>query len=207
MEVQSVIDEYLRMRLPARFTVIFYSYSPTNLLAKDFPMNLLRNIGIYAVRTSHFLMLDMDIWVSRDFHQEIQRIPPALLHDPMNLFILPIIFLDKKTVLPQCQSLASCVNVYGTPSLPPIPAPFPSCPPAKPKSETVCARIAATCGRWAPKRTFAALLDWKHIAVSHSRLALAPRLAARREDPVLPTAAAGAVGLEQACEVDISSCD
>ena len=110
--MQAVIDEYLRMNLPERFTVIFYSYSPLNPFAKDFPMNLLRNIGIYAVRTSHFLLLDMDIWVNRDFAREIQRIPPSLLNDPSNLFILPIIFLNKKLVLPQCRSLASCVNVY-----------------------------------------------------------------------------------------------
>lgn len=123
-EVQSVIDEYLRMNLPERFTVIFYSFSPANPLAKDFPMNLLRNIGIYAVRTSHFLMLDMDIWVNGDFAREIHRIPSELLRDPSNLFILPIIFLDKNLVLPQCRSLASCVNVYD-PFLPSSEALFP----------------------------------------------------------------------------------
>lgn len=110
-EVQSVISTYLQMNLPSRFSVIFYSYSKSNPLAKDFPMNLLRNIGIYAVQTSHFLMLDMDIWVNHDFYQELHRVPPSLLFDPMNLFIVPIIFINKKLILPQCQSLPSCVNV------------------------------------------------------------------------------------------------
>ena len=53
------------LRLPLKFTVILYIVEPQDLDYYDFPVNLLRNIGIRNVRTTHFLMLDMDMWPSR----------------------------------------------------------------------------------------------------------------------------------------------
>lgn len=62
-EVQSTIKEYLRFNDTDRLTILFYSYRPGNQYANDFPVNLLRNVGIRQITTSHFLMLDMDMWV------------------------------------------------------------------------------------------------------------------------------------------------
>ena len=53
------------LRLPPKFTVILYIVEPQDLYFHDFPVNLLRNIGIRNVRTTHFLMLDMDMWPTR----------------------------------------------------------------------------------------------------------------------------------------------
>lgn len=62
-EVQSTIKEYLRFNDTDRLTILFYGYRPNNKYAKDFPVNLLRNVGIRQIKTSHFLMLDMDMWM------------------------------------------------------------------------------------------------------------------------------------------------
>ena len=63
-ELTSSVTTYLASNPPARVTALFYSHGRKNVYAKDFPVNLLRNVGIRAVRTSHFLVLDMDMWVN-----------------------------------------------------------------------------------------------------------------------------------------------
>lgn len=50
--------------LPARLTLLLYLVPPAGDV-QDFPVNLLRNTAIRNVRTSHFLVLDMDLWPSR----------------------------------------------------------------------------------------------------------------------------------------------
>ena len=63
-EVKSAIQEYLYFSPSNRITILFYSFYPDNMYANDFPVNLLRNVGIRQVETSHFVMLDMDMWVN-----------------------------------------------------------------------------------------------------------------------------------------------
>lgn len=67
-EVQSTIKEYLRFNDTDRLTILFYGYRPNNKYANDFPVNLLRNVGIRQIKTSHFLMLDMDMWMKGKDH-------------------------------------------------------------------------------------------------------------------------------------------
>lgn len=90
------------------------------MYAKDFPVNLLRNVGIRMIQTSHFLVLDMDMWVNSDeqegrsavgdMYSEVHRIPRELMDDERNLFIIPTIFLNKYKILKTCNSLWKCVN-------------------------------------------------------------------------------------------------
>ena len=63
-EVKAAIQEYLALKPSNRITMLFYSFYPDNMYAYDFPVNLLRNVGIRQVETSHFVMLDMDMWVN-----------------------------------------------------------------------------------------------------------------------------------------------
>ena len=119
-ELDSAITSYRQMNVPRRMSALFYSYSPKNVYAKDFPVNLLRNLGIRLVRTNHFLMLDMWVncnaasGVSRvvDMYKEIHRIPQHLMDDDANLFIIPTVFLNKYKILKTCNSLRKCVLKY-----------------------------------------------------------------------------------------------
>ena len=65
--LNATISSYLEMKVPDHMTVLFYGFPKSNMYAKDFPVNLLRNIGIRTVTTSHFLMLDMDMWINGIF--------------------------------------------------------------------------------------------------------------------------------------------
>ena len=49
--------------LPSRLTLLLYLYQPSN--SHTFPVNLLRNTAIRNVRSSHFMVLDMDLWPTR----------------------------------------------------------------------------------------------------------------------------------------------
>ena len=58
---EDTIVEYLNSHyLPDRLTILLY------LMPKKgtFPVNLLRNLAIRNIETSHFQVLDMDLWPS-----------------------------------------------------------------------------------------------------------------------------------------------
>ena len=58
-EVSQVEKEITKLNLPDRVTVIILTVSRMN---DKFYVNRLRNLAITAIRTTHFLTLDMDMW-------------------------------------------------------------------------------------------------------------------------------------------------
>lgn len=55
------------LNLPDRVRIILYIVSSRSSEATDFPVNKLRNIAIVNIVTTHFLVLDMDMWPARSF--------------------------------------------------------------------------------------------------------------------------------------------
>lgn len=53
------------LNLPDRVRTILYIVSARSSEAADFPVNKLRNIAIVNIITTHFLVLDMDMWPAR----------------------------------------------------------------------------------------------------------------------------------------------
>lgn len=64
-EVAGAVHLIQELALPARFRVILYIADPEIDPPGVFPVNKLRNIAIRNVVTSHFLVLDMDMWPAR----------------------------------------------------------------------------------------------------------------------------------------------
>lgn len=56
------IQSLKELNLPIYFSVIFYIVSDGDRYVNDFPVNLLRNVAIRNVVTTHYLVLDMDMW-------------------------------------------------------------------------------------------------------------------------------------------------
>ena len=120
-ELTSSVTTYLASNPPARVTALFYSHGRKNVYAKDFPVNLLRNVGIRAVRTSHFLVLDMDMWPSRagartasrldNLYQELARLPLTMLDSTRAAVIVPAFFLKREEILSKCSSVLSCAEL------------------------------------------------------------------------------------------------
>ena len=58
---QIILDNHF----PRRVTILLVSYTPSNAYNSVFPINLLRNIGLQAVATTHVCVLDSDILLPR----------------------------------------------------------------------------------------------------------------------------------------------
>lgn len=63
-QLTQVKTELEAANLPPSYEVILMIVSPKSPLFSHFPINRLRNIAIRHVITSHFLVLDMDLWPS-----------------------------------------------------------------------------------------------------------------------------------------------
>ena len=50
---------------PSRVRIILYIVLPKEKYFNAFPVNRLRNIGIVNIVTSHYIVLDMDMWPNR----------------------------------------------------------------------------------------------------------------------------------------------
>ena len=63
-EEADIVYNYIKTHdLPSRLTLLLYIHNGSN----NFPINKLRNLAIYNIETSHFLILDSDLMVSSYF--------------------------------------------------------------------------------------------------------------------------------------------
>lgn len=54
-----------------RIRFVTYICKEGSFFSTNYPINILRNLGIFNVKTSHFIVLDMDMWMSSMKHVEI----------------------------------------------------------------------------------------------------------------------------------------
>ena len=90
--------------LPDRVTTLVYSVQ-----SSEFPSNLLRNLGIRNVETSHFIVLDMDLMLSRNLLSELKKLPTFLKESNNSAVIIPLFFLSRDKILPYCSLLEDCL--------------------------------------------------------------------------------------------------
>ena len=132
-EVTTATNTLKKMGLPPHYTVILYITKSSH----SFPINLLRNIAIRSIQTSHFLVMDadmrpsgmnnnyllypwsLDLFLSSslplfhsfiaDLYQELHRLPQSIQKDKKAAVIIPAVFLKQKNeILNKCNSLHSC---------------------------------------------------------------------------------------------------
>ena len=85
-----------------RITLLVYLSSATAFFHSNYPINILRNLGIRQVRTSHFLLLDMDMWLSGippsipssadQSYEVLLALPPVIWQDPKAAVVIPAWF-------------------------------------------------------------------------------------------------------------------
>lgn len=102
------MNQYLlQKKYPQRLHLVFHVVSSE----EHFPINKLRNIGISHVSTSHYVVIDMDLWPSRNLYTELFRVPPSILMDQYAAVILPVFFLNRK-ILPANASFSDSVLLF-----------------------------------------------------------------------------------------------
>lgn len=62
--LSSLSDPAYSLLCNHRIRLFLYIVDPSHKYYTQFPINILRNIGIMHVRTSHFAVLDVDMWLS-----------------------------------------------------------------------------------------------------------------------------------------------
>ena len=93
--------------LPARLTLLLYLIGESSPERGQFPVNKLRNLGIRNIATTHFQVLDMDLWPTVDTYETMMKLPVEL-QTGRNAVIFPVFFFDRDAVLTRCDSFAQC---------------------------------------------------------------------------------------------------
>ena len=60
----------------------------------SYPINALRNAALRAVRTTHYIVLDVDLWPSAGLHAAVLSAPPLLLRRRYAALVVPAFQLD-----------------------------------------------------------------------------------------------------------------
>ena len=95
------------IHLPERVTTLVYTVQ-----SSVFPINLLRNLGIRNIQTSHFMVLDMDLMLSRNMYAELKRLPDWLKASEKSAILVPLFFLNRTRILPYCVELEDCLPMW-----------------------------------------------------------------------------------------------
>ena len=109
--------------IPKRVTILFYLVSRYQKSSSVFPINRLRNLAIRNIRTTHFLILDMDLRLSRisknfafehivNTYQEVLSLPQFIYQSNRSAVILPVFFYNGKQILNHCSTTESCAYLY-----------------------------------------------------------------------------------------------
>ena len=123
-EIDDAVKTIKQLELPDRVRIILYIPRASRDPKGVFPVNKLRNIAIVNCVTSHFLVMDMDMWPARrnmnviiiiiidslldNLYSELVKLPKRLRMQTNAAVIVPAFFLEKDTILQGCQSILSC---------------------------------------------------------------------------------------------------
>lgn len=106
---------YIRKEQPSVLPS-FLTFQNTTLLYPNglYPMNILRDLSIEAITTSHYVLLDIDILMSSTLESSIQK-NQHLLSDHSNILLLPLFEMTNSDSVMKCRQASVCNNVLDSP--------------------------------------------------------------------------------------------
>lgn len=110
-EEESLIQFIQSKHYPSRFHIILHIVEDTEWNASTYPMNVLRNEAIQRVKTTHYLVLDMDEWIIDSLESEIALIPSNIMEAENVAIVIPLVMLNVNRITPHCCSLEECVKL------------------------------------------------------------------------------------------------
>lgn len=72
--------------------IFTYVASEGSFFHENYPINILRNIGIHHVSTSHFVLVDIDMWFSYSSYEVLMELPSVITEDPFAVVVIPAFF-------------------------------------------------------------------------------------------------------------------
>ena len=103
--VKSATQLVSGLHLPERVSVVLYVIPNSS---NSFYVNSLRNVAIQAIRTTHFVVLDMDMWPMSNLFDELMHLPQSILESNTSAVIVPASFLRQAPILKNCTTLLEC---------------------------------------------------------------------------------------------------
>ena len=100
---EDYLNIILKNRLPSSLKVFRYV-----TISSENPFNRLRNIAIRHTTTSHYWVMDMDMWPSQDAYKTLMSLDDQYLRDDYLAVIVPC-FAYKRTKS-NCKTFEACVN-------------------------------------------------------------------------------------------------
>lgn len=76
----------------SRITLLAYISKPNSFFYTNYPINILRNIAIRHSTTSHYLLIDMDMMISKNSYETLRKLPPDIVEPANHVFVLPAFF-------------------------------------------------------------------------------------------------------------------
>lgn len=105
-----IVKEYTHRKVHSTYVK---NDSPEEVLRFDnaiFPINLVRDLAIESIHTTHFLFIDIDFFVSSTIQKDIWLFR-YFLSKPNTIFLIPT-FALKKSVLSVCRRYRNCETCY-----------------------------------------------------------------------------------------------
>lgn len=75
-----------------RITLLAYVSKQGSFFHSNYPINILRNVAIRHTTTSHYLLMDMDMMISKNSYETIRQLPPDAVSNGKHAFVLPAFF-------------------------------------------------------------------------------------------------------------------
>ena len=106
-EEQELVEQYKRNSFFPKSTHIipYLSKVPT-----EYPYNKLRNLALKEVTTSHFWVMDMDMWPSSNLYTTLLSLDSRFLNDDKLAVIVPS--FEYKENMNQCTDFEECVKKF-----------------------------------------------------------------------------------------------
>lgn len=107
VEKEQVTQLLAQSSLPRSITLSFYvTKDPT-----EYPYNKLRNIALSKIVTSHFWVMDMDMWPCDGLYESLHHLDSRFLNDDHLAVIVPS--FEYVEDLKSCEDFESCVQSFG----------------------------------------------------------------------------------------------
>ncbi|KAK8820913.1 hypothetical protein WA556_005227, partial [Blastocystis sp. ATCC 50177/Nand II] len=107
---EAVVNEFLSTaQFPANAQVYIFKPREDCFDAKHLPINLMRNLAIHYVQTSHYVVLDTDLRFSQQLYESLQRVSSAVWRSRYSVVVIPVFHLSEWVVkVKKCGSFLNC---------------------------------------------------------------------------------------------------
>ncbi|KAK8809498.1 hypothetical protein WA158_000441 [Blastocystis sp. Blastoise] len=103
-EVDTIRESLSKMNIPKRVKISIHVSKNVDI----YPINLLRNIAIDAIETTHFWMTDMDMWPNWDLYETLKQLPEYVLKDDKLAIVIPAFSYKNYYHINGCLSVMTC---------------------------------------------------------------------------------------------------